>query len=147
MIKCREVCSSGANEYKYQHLFPQSTITKELTRVNERVKGSDHLKPLKPPEDEDVQRCSCSGRCTHLYLHSAELCHICRDAKICFLSLQIRDLQELQEAVSNDSPAAEHQEVSADSWLMLYHRQKRGIKCRFCCGCCNSGVCGSCCRF
>ncbi|XP_004538538.2 hepcidin-like [Maylandia zebra] len=60
---------------------------------------------------------------------------------------EIRELQELQEAVSNDSPAAEHQEISADSWVMPYHRQKRGIKCRFCCGCCNAGVCGLCCRF
>ncbi|XP_006794916.2 hepcidin-like [Neolamprologus brichardi] len=60
---------------------------------------------------------------------------------------EIRELQELQEAVSNDSPAAEHQEVSADSWMMPYHRQKRGMKCRFCCGCCNAGVCGLCCRF
>uniref|UniRef100_A0AAZ1WWL1 Hepcidin n=1 Tax=Oreochromis aureus TaxID=47969 RepID=A0AAZ1WWL1_OREAU len=53
---------------------------------------------------------------------------------------EIRELQELQEAVNNDSPAAEHQE-------MPYHIQKHGIKCRFCCGCCNSGVCGLCCRF
>ncbi|XP_063342312.1 hepcidin-like [Pelmatolapia mariae] len=44
---------------------------------------------------------------------------------------EIRELQELQKAVSNDSPAAEHQE----------------IKCRFCCGCCTPGACGLCCRF
>uniref|UniRef100_A0A3Q3CSW5 Hepcidin-like n=1 Tax=Haplochromis burtoni TaxID=8153 RepID=A0A3Q3CSW5_HAPBU len=60
----------------------------------------------------------------------------------------IRELQELQEAVSNDSPAAEHQEVSADSWVLKINSlQKRGLKCRFCCGCCNAGVCGLCCRF
>uniref|UniRef100_A0A3Q0S3T4 Hepcidin n=1 Tax=Amphilophus citrinellus TaxID=61819 RepID=A0A3Q0S3T4_AMPCI len=55
--------------------------------------------------------------------------------------------QELEEAVSNDSPVAEHQEISADSWTVSYHRQKRGIKCRFCCGRCTAGVCGLCCRF
>ncbi|XP_030605068.1 hepcidin-like [Archocentrus centrarchus] len=51
------------------------------------------------------------------------------------------------EAVSNDSPVAEDQEISADSWTVSYHRQKRGIKCRFCCGRCTAGVCGLCCRF
>ncbi|KAL3981001.1 hepcidin [Sarotherodon galilaeus] len=31
---------------------------------------------------------------------------------------------------------------------MLYNsRHKRGIKCRFCCGCCTPGICGVCCRF
>ncbi|XP_039475425.1 hepcidin-like [Oreochromis aureus] len=134
MIRCAG--SSGANEYKYQHLFPQSTITKELTRVNERVKGSDHLKPLKPPEDEDVQLVAVAV---------ALICICIQQSSATFA--EIRELQELQEAVNNDSPAAEHQEVSADSWLMPYHIQKHGIKCRFCCGCCNSGVCGLCCRF
>ncbi|CAI5662915.1 unnamed protein product [Oreochromis niloticus] len=113
-----------------------STITKELTRVNERVKGSDHLKPLKPPEDEGVQLVAVAV---------ALICICIQQSSATFA--EIRELQELQEAVNNDGPAAEHQEVSADSWLMPYHRQKRGIKCRFCCGCCNSGVCGLCCRF
>uniref|UniRef100_A0A3B4U8E9 Hepcidin-like n=1 Tax=Seriola dumerili TaxID=41447 RepID=A0A3B4U8E9_SERDU len=46
----------------------------------------------------------------------------------------------------NDNPAVEHQETSVDSWMMPYNRQKRGIKCRFCCGCCTPSVCGLCCR-
>ncbi|XP_022609281.1 hepcidin-like [Seriola dumerili] len=62
-------------------------------------------------------------------------------------SATFTEIQELEEAVSNDNPAVEHQETSVDSWMMPYNRQKRGIKCRFCCGCCTPGVCGVCCRF
>ncbi|XP_060937328.1 hepcidin-like [Limanda limanda] len=57
------------------------------------------------------------------------------------------EVQELEEAVSNDNAAAEHQETSVDSWMMPYIRQKRGFKCKFCCGCCRAGVCGLCCKF
>ncbi|XP_034466280.1 hepcidin-like [Hippoglossus hippoglossus] len=68
------------------------------------------------------------------------------------------EVQELEEAVSNDNAAAEHQETSVDLWMnvssclmsltqMPYNRQKRGFKCKFCCGCCSPGVCGLCCRF
>ncbi|KAL3981011.1 POU domain transcription factor, class 3 [Sarotherodon galilaeus] len=56
--------------------------------------------------------------------------------------------QELEEPMSMDYPAAAHEEASVDSWKMLYNsRHKRGIKCRFCCGCCTPGICGVCCRF
>ncbi|XP_042279977.1 hepcidin-like [Thunnus maccoyii] len=55
--------------------------------------------------------------------------------------------QELEEVMSNDSPVAVHEETSVESWKMPYNRQKRGIKCRFCCGCCTPGICGVCCRF
>ncbi|XP_062255464.1 hepcidin-like [Platichthys flesus] len=57
------------------------------------------------------------------------------------------EVQELEEAVSNDNAAAEHQETSVDSWMMPYNRQKRAFKCKFCCGCCRAGVCGLCCKF
>ncbi|XP_060937457.1 hepcidin-like [Limanda limanda] len=57
------------------------------------------------------------------------------------------EVQELEEAVSNDNAAAEHQETSVDSWMMPYNRQKRSFKCKFCCGCCRAGVCGLCCKF
>ncbi|KAG7240601.1 hypothetical protein INR49_026656 [Caranx melampygus] len=54
---------------------------------------------------------------------------------------------ELEEPVSYDNPATEYQHTPADSWMMPYSRQKRGIKCRFCCGCCLPRVCGLCCKF
>ncbi|CAB1458994.1 unnamed protein product [Pleuronectes platessa] len=57
------------------------------------------------------------------------------------------EVQELEEPVSNDNAAAEHQETSVDSWMMPYNRQKRSFKCKFCCGCCRAGVCGLCCKF
>ncbi|XP_053287810.1 hepcidin-like [Pleuronectes platessa] len=57
------------------------------------------------------------------------------------------EVQELEEPVSNDNAAAEHQETSVDSWMMPYNRQKRSFKCKFCCGCCRPGVCGFCCKF
>uniref|UniRef100_A0A8C6WIL6 Hepcidin n=1 Tax=Neogobius melanostomus TaxID=47308 RepID=A0A8C6WIL6_9GOBI len=38
------------------------------------------------------------------------------------------------------------EEVSVDS-PYYRSREKRGIKCKFCCGCCTPGVCGVCCRF
>ncbi|XP_047197018.1 hepcidin-like [Hippoglossus stenolepis] len=62
-------------------------------------------------------------------------------------SATFHQVQELEEAVSNDNAAAEHQETSVDLWMMPYNRQKRGFKCKFCCGCCRPGVCGLCCRF
>ncbi|XP_020793050.2 hepcidin [Boleophthalmus pectinirostris] len=41
------------------------------------------------------------------------------------------------------------EEVSVDAMTSPYYRsrEKRGIKCKFCCGCCTPGVCGLCCRF
>ncbi|XP_053287811.1 hepcidin-like [Pleuronectes platessa] len=57
------------------------------------------------------------------------------------------EVQELEEPVSNDNAAAEHQETSVDSWMMPYNRQKRSFKCKFCCDCCRAGVCGLCCKF
>ncbi|KAM4600811.1 hepcidin-1 isoform 2-T2 [Polymixia lowei] len=61
-------------------------------------------------------------------------------------------VRELEEAESNDTPVAEHQEMSMESWMEPDHvRQKRQSHlslCRYCCNCCrgNKG-CGFCCRF
>nr|AHF46363.1 hepcidin [Amatitlania nigrofasciata] len=63
-------------------------------------------------------------------------------------AVPLTEEQELEEPMSIEYPAAAHEEASVDTWKMLYNsRQKRGIKCRFCCGCCTAGVCGLCCRF
>ncbi|XP_029307315.1 hepcidin-like [Cottoperca gobio] len=63
-------------------------------------------------------------------------------------AVPVTEVQELEEPMSNDSPVTEHEETSVDSWKMPYNnRQKRGVKCKFCCGCCTPGVCGLCCRF
>ncbi|XP_058503926.1 hepcidin-like [Solea solea] len=55
---------------------------------------------------------------------------------------------EVEEAVGNDNPAAEQQEIPVDSGMMPYtlHSQKHR-RCRFCCGCCTRGVCAPCCKF
>nr|ACD80120.1 hepcidin precursor type I [Sebastes schlegelii]ACD80122.1 hepcidin precursor type I [Sebastes schlegelii] len=55
-------------------------------------------------------------------------------------------VQELEEPMSNDNPvAADHEETSVDSLKMLYNnREKRDLKCSFCCNCCITG-CGVCC--
>nr|ACF49395.1 hepcidin isoform 2 [Oplegnathus fasciatus]ACF49397.1 hepcidin isoform 4 [Oplegnathus fasciatus]ACF49399.1 hepcidin isoform 2 [Oplegnathus fasciatus]ACF49401.1 hepcidin isoform 4 [Oplegnathus fasciatus] len=64
------------------------------------------------------------------------------------VSVTEQQVQELEEPMSNDNPAAAHEEMSEESWKMPYNnRQKRGFKCKFCCGCCRRGVCGLCCRF
>ncbi|XP_040900534.1 hepcidin-like [Toxotes jaculatrix] len=62
-------------------------------------------------------------------------------------SATFTEIQQLEEAMSNNNPVAEHQETSVDSWMVPYNRQKRAFKCRFCCGCCRPGVCGLCCKF
>ncbi|XP_005924390.1 hepcidin [Haplochromis burtoni] len=63
-------------------------------------------------------------------------------------AVPVTEEQELEEPMSMDYPAAAHEEASVDSWKTLYNsRHKRGIKCRFCCGCCTPGICGICCRF
>ncbi|XP_071324972.1 hepcidin-like isoform X1 [Trachinotus anak] len=62
-------------------------------------------------------------------------------------SATFTEVEELEEAVSYDNPAVEHQETPVDSWMMPYNRQKRDTNCRFCCGCCIPRVCGLCCRF
>ncbi|XP_026226964.1 hepcidin-1 [Anabas testudineus] len=61
-------------------------------------------------------------------------------------------VQELEEAGSNDTPVAAHQETSVASWMMLNHirpkRQSHLSLCRWCCNCCKGYKgCGSCCRF
>ncbi|XP_068586157.1 hepcidin-like [Cebidichthys violaceus] len=73
---------------------------------------------------------------------------------LAFISIQqssavpVAEVQELEEPMSIDHPVAEHEETSVDSWKMPYNnREKRGIKCKVCCGCCQPGVCGLCCRF
>ncbi|XP_069558173.1 hepcidin-like [Brachyistius frenatus] len=46
-----------------------------------------------------------------------------------------------------DSSAAT-EGTSVDSWKTLSNtRETKGIKCRFCCGCCKMNGCGVCCRF
>ncbi|XP_070767430.1 hepcidin-like [Enoplosus armatus] len=63
-------------------------------------------------------------------------------------AVPVTEMQELEEPMSNDNPVAAQDETSVDSWQMPYNnREKRGIKCRFCCGCCTPGICGVCCRF
>ncbi|KAM6994668.1 hepcidin-like [Tautogolabrus adspersus] len=63
-------------------------------------------------------------------------------------AVPVTELQEVEEAISNDHPAAEHEETSVESWMMPYNnRQKRAFKCKVCCGCCQPGVCGLCCKF
>nr|AEM60416.1 hepcidin isoform 6 [Oplegnathus fasciatus] len=63
-------------------------------------------------------------------------------------AVSVTEVQELEEPMSNDNPVAAHEEMSEESWKMPYNnRQKRGITCRFCCGCCRRDVCGPCCRF
>ncbi|XP_037311028.2 hepcidin-like isoform X1 [Pungitius pungitius] len=59
-----------------------------------------------------------------------------------------QQVQEVEEPMSVEFPLAEQEETPVDSWKMPYNiREKRGIKCKFCCGCCTPGVCGLCCRF
>ncbi|XP_072769076.1 hepcidin-like [Nerophis lumbriciformis] len=56
--------------------------------------------------------------------------------------------QELEEVMDSDGPVVAYEENFEESWKMPYtNRQKRGFKCRFCCNCCQRGVCGLCCRF
>ncbi|XP_062277951.1 hepcidin-like [Scomber scombrus] len=63
-------------------------------------------------------------------------------------AVPVTEAQEMEEMMSNDSPVAANEETSEDSWMMPYNnRQKRGSKCRFCCGCCTPGICEVCCRF
>ncbi|XP_038568015.1 hepcidin-like isoform X1 [Micropterus salmoides] len=63
-------------------------------------------------------------------------------------AVPVTEVQELEEPMSDDNLAAAHVDMSVESWKMPYNnRQKRGIECRFCCGCCTPGVCGVCCRF
>ncbi|KAI3361404.1 hypothetical protein L3Q82_013572 [Scortum barcoo] len=60
----------------------------------------------------------------------------------------ITEGQDLEEPMSDHHLIAAHEEMAEESWKMPYNnRHKRGIKCRFCCGCCIPRVCGLCCRF
>nr|XP_020445828.1 hepcidin-like [Monopterus albus] len=76
-------------------------------------------------------------------------------AFICILessAIPFKEVQELEEAGSNDTPVVAHQEMSMESWMMPNHiRQKRYSYlslCRYCCACCkNYKGCGMCCRF
>ncbi|XP_047454918.1 hepcidin-like [Mugil cephalus] len=62
-------------------------------------------------------------------------------------AVAVTEEHELEEPAIPDTPVA-LEEASVDSWETLYKsRQKRGFKCRFCCGCCRRGVCGLCCKF
>ncbi|XP_077431624.1 hepcidin-like [Vanacampus margaritifer] len=56
--------------------------------------------------------------------------------------------QELEEAMDSDNPVAACGKTFEESWKMPYrNRHKRGFECHFCCGCCQPGVCGVCCKF
>uniref|UniRef100_A0A8C6WIL8 Hepcidin n=1 Tax=Neogobius melanostomus TaxID=47308 RepID=A0A8C6WIL8_9GOBI len=59
-------------------------------------------------------------------------------------------MAEMEEPGDIDIPVElKAEEVSVDAMTSPYYRsrEKRGIKCKFCCGCCTPGVCGVCCRF
>ncbi|XP_026172716.1 hepcidin-1 [Mastacembelus armatus] len=66
-------------------------------------------------------------------------------------AVPFKEVQELEETGSNDTPVAAHQEMSMESWMMPNHiRQKRQSHlslCRWCCNCCKSNTCGPCCKF
>ncbi|XP_068616695.1 hepcidin-1 [Brachionichthys hirsutus] len=75
-------------------------------------------------------------------------------AFICILessAVPFARVQELEEAGSNDTPVAAHQEMSMDSWLMPNQkREKRwsGISmCRWCRNCCGNKGWSWCCNF
>ncbi|KAF7670446.1 hypothetical protein LDENG_00074590 [Lucifuga dentata] len=76
-------------------------------------------------------------------------------AFVCILessAVPFAGMQELEEAESNDTPVATHQEMPMESLMMPNHsRQKRQSNlslCRWCCNCCRSYKgCGFCCRF
>ncbi|XP_053737498.1 hepcidin-like [Synchiropus splendidus] len=57
----------------------------------------------------------------------------------------LTEVEEQQEMMM-ESPAEEQEQMALHLWEMPHSREKRGIKCRFCCGCCSSGGCGVCCR-
>lgn len=77
-------------------------------------------------------------------------------AFVCMLerstALPFNGVQEPEEAGSNDTPVAAHQETPVQSWMMLGRvrekRQSHLSLCRWCCNCCrgNKG-CGMCCKF
>ncbi|XP_053737497.1 hepcidin-like [Synchiropus splendidus] len=60
-------------------------------------------------------------------------------------ALPSSEVEEQQEMMM-ESPAEEQEQMALHLWEMPHSREKRGIKCRFCCGCCSSGGCGVCCR-
>lgn len=75
-------------------------------------------------------------------------------AFICILessAVPFSGVQELEEAGSDDTPVAAHQEMSMESWKMPnLARQKRQSHlslCQYCCNCCQNKGCGYCCRF
>ncbi|CAN9513868.1 unnamed protein product [Ophioblennius macclurei] len=76
-------------------------------------------------------------------------------AFICILecsAIPLAGVQELEEAGSNDTPVAAHQETTVESWMMpYYNRQKRHTlipTCIWCCNCCRGRKgCGTCCMF
>ncbi|XP_029958337.1 hepcidin-1 [Salarias fasciatus] len=76
-------------------------------------------------------------------------------AFICILEVSavpFAGVQELEEAGSNDTPVAAHQETPMEPWMITNHlRQKRHghiAMCRWCCNCCRRQKgCGPCCLF
>ncbi|XP_068179570.1 hepcidin-1 [Antennarius striatus] len=75
-------------------------------------------------------------------------------AFICILessAVPLAGVQELEEAGSNDTPVAAHQEMSMESWLMPNHiREKRWSHismCRWCKNCCGNEGWTWCCKF
>ncbi|XP_056141766.1 hepcidin-1 [Lampris incognitus] len=76
-------------------------------------------------------------------------------AFICILEISAgpsTGVREPEEAESNDTPAAEHHQMSAGSWMIpARSRQKRMSHlslCQVCCNCCpGQSGCGFCCKF
>ncbi|KAM8735513.1 hepcidin-1 [Sparus aurata] len=76
-------------------------------------------------------------------------------AFICILessAVPLNGVQELEEAGSNDTPVAAHQEMSMESWMMPSRvrekRQSHISMCYYCCNCCRANKgCGYCCKF
>ncbi|KAM9798455.1 hepcidin-1 [Neosynchiropus ocellatus] len=76
-------------------------------------------------------------------------------AFVCILessAVPFSGVSEQEEAGSNDTPVAAHQEMPMESWMMPNHiRQKRQSPislCLYCCNCCRGYKgCGYCCRF
>ncbi|XP_075322685.1 hepcidin-like [Odontesthes bonariensis] len=64
-------------------------------------------------------------------------------------AVPVTEGQEMEEPMSVDAPAAADEETSVETWMMPYDIRGRSsaapIRCQFCCGCCNIGVCGMCC--
>uniref|UniRef100_A0A8C2ZMY8 Hepcidin n=1 Tax=Cyclopterus lumpus TaxID=8103 RepID=A0A8C2ZMY8_CYCLU len=66
---------------------------------------------------------------------------------ICVQQSSAVPVREPGEPMSVDNPAADHEETDDAGEMPYNNREKRGVRCKFCCNCCTRGVCGLCCRF